>query len=285
MTLMRPPISDNGRVFTDDFAHRYLCHYTSREAFLSYILPSMQLRMSRFSNVNDPRESRQWVCNLMVPDDLMDAEWDVLALSRRFTEHMKSNAKLLCVSQDDPALNANRSNHMYGRAYAHPSMWDRYGGQHGGVCLMLDAAELHRAVQLASTDRGDLVSSPVAYADQPPAEPAAYTLSASDLHERGETAVFNQHQREHRRTLYFSKASDWAPEFEYRWVLFDQSNTDVYIDIRTSLRGVVLGEDFPSHAADMVARTLQPSVDHLSRIMYRNGHPIVLPHHLSRPGS
>ena len=268
----------NGRVFSDDYAHRYLCHYTSREAFLSYILPSLRLRMSRFRNVNDPRESRQWVCTLMVPDDLMGAEWDVLALSSRFTDHMKSNAKLLCVTRDDPDLAIDRSSHMYGRAYAHPSMWDRYGGQHGGVCLMLDAKELHRSVELASSGRGELFSGPVAYADQPATESAAYTLWANTLNDQGETTVFDQHQRDHREALYFSKASDWASEFEYRWVLLDGSDDDVYVDIGNCLRGVVLGEDFPPAAADMVALLLQQRDIDLSRIKYRNGHPIVLPH-------
>ena len=268
----------NQRVFSDDFAHRYVCHYTSREAFLSHILPSLQLRMSRFRNVNDPRESREWFCTLMVPDELMADTWDAVDTSRRFTDHMKSNAKLLCVTQDDPALNAGRSNHMYGRAYAHPSMWDRYGGHHGGVCLMLDVGELHRSVELATTGRGELYFGPVAYADQPPTESAAYTLWATALNAYGETSVFAQHQRDHREALYFSKSSDWASESEYRWVLLDGSADDVYVDLSTSLRGVVFGDDFPASAADMVAAVLSPHDVTLGRMKYRNGHPIVLPH-------
>lgn len=264
-------------MFSDDFAHQYVCHYTSREAFLAHILPSLRLRMSRFRNVNDPRESREWFCTLLVPDDLMNDAWDVVAISERFTDHMKSNAKLLCVTQDDPELNVNRSNHMYGRAYAHPSLWDRYGGQHGGVCLMLHVGELHRSVELAAASRGELYAGPVAYEDQPPSESAAYTLWATALKAQGETSVFAQHQRDHRDALYFSKSSDWASESEYRWVLLDGSVDDVYVDISTCLRGVVFGEDFPASAADMVAAMLGHDVT-LGRIKYRNGHPIVLPH-------
>ncbi len=40
---------------------RYLYHYTRAETLVDHILPSESLRFSRFQNVNDPRESKDWV--------------------------------------------------------------------------------------------------------------------------------------------------------------------------------------------------------------------------------
>ena len=40
---------------------RYLYHYTRAETLVNHILPSESLRFSRFQNVNDPRESKDWV--------------------------------------------------------------------------------------------------------------------------------------------------------------------------------------------------------------------------------
>jgi hypothetical protein len=267
----------NRSVFTDADAHKYVSHYTSSEAFLTYILPSMSLRMSRFANVNDPRESRDWICTLAVPDELMHKDWDVFALSDRFSRFMKANAKLLCVTRDDPNLDPDRISHLYGRSYAHASLWDRYANRHSGVCLMLDTDKFATATAIAADGRGECLRMGVSYGDMPPTEKEAYLLSAADLDARGEDAVFVDHQRDHHGSLYFWKASDWASEFEYRWVLLDGSEVDVFIDIRDCLKGVVFGEAFPSGAVEMVARVIGRSDVNFAKMRYRNGHPIVLP--------
>ncbi|WP_375477527.1 DUF2971 domain-containing protein [uncultured Jatrophihabitans sp.] len=264
-------------MFTDADAHKYVCHYTSSEAFLTHILPSLSLRMSRFENLNDPRESREWACTLMVPDELMSKDWDVLGVSDRFTAFMKSNAKLLCVTRDDPSLAPERVNHLYGRGYAHPSMWDRYARGHTGVCLMLDVVELDRAVIKASSGQETIYHMGVSYEDMPETETLAYTVSAKSIDEYGESAVFADHQRQFHGPLYFWKSRDWAAEFEYRWVLLDGSSADIYIDIRSCLSGIVFGEAFPAGAMDMVRHVLGGSPTQFAKMRYRNGHPIVLP--------
>lgn len=266
-------------MFDDQDAHKYVCHFTAPEVFLTHILPTLRLRMSRFRNVNDPRESREWTCTLMVPDELMGQDWDIVGISERFTAYMKKNAKLLCVTRDDPDLAPARGSYLYGRGYAHPSMWDRYANGHSGVCLMLDREKLNDAVAQATAGRGEFYHGGVSYADQPPAEAHAYTLWASDIVERGEPAVFGDHQKIHRDALYFWKSQDWASEFEYRWVLLDASDDEVYVDISTALAGVVFGSDFPVRTVDTVAATLGGSDVTFGRIHYRNGHPIVLSHY------
>lgn len=264
-------------VFNDSYAHRYVSHYTSADVFLEHVLPSMALRMSRFGNVNDPRESREWLCALTVPNELMHKEWDVLAISDRFTSFMKANAKLLCVTRDDPQLEPNRSGYLYGRSYAHPSMWDRYANNHSGVCLMLDTDKLAEAVAEAALGRGEVLHIGVSYEDMPETESSAYLLSAEDLDARGEQQVFADHQRKHHGALYFWKARDWASEFEYRWVLLDGSPDDVFVDIRRCLKGVIFGEGFPMDNFDMVQKAFAQDQVVFARMRYRNGHPVVLP--------
>ena len=266
-------------MFSDQHAHRYVCHYTSADAFLNHILPSLSLRMSRFASVNDPRESREWICTLTVPDELMNRNWNILEMSDRFTDYMKLNAKLLCVTRDDPNLDPLRTNHLYGRGYAHPSMWDRYAEGHAGVCLILDIEKLSDSVADTAASRGnlDLYRQGVSYADMPDGETRAYTLSASDLVDRDESDVFGDHQRKYHGELYFWKSQDWASEFEYRWVLLDSDPGDVYINIAGSLAGVVFGDRFPAHKIEIVAKSLSGRGMTFAKVRYRNGHPIVLP--------
>jgi len=270
-------ITHNVSMFTDADAHLYVSHYTTAEVFLTHILPTMKIRMSSFAQVNDPRESRGWLCGLSVPDKLMDREWDIVALSTRFTDYMKKNAKLLCLTRDDPEFELNPANHLYGRSYAHPSMWDRYASNHSGVCLMFDWDKLGTAVLTSADGRGETYRIAVSYDDIPPGEHAAYHLNASEIVEHGEETVFRDHQLSHHGTLYFRKSRDWASEFEYRWVVLDTQDTDIFVDISDCLAGVVFGDAFAPHAIPMVANVLAEKQIHLAQIKYRNGHPVVLP--------
>ena len=264
-------------MFRDDDAGRYVCHYTTTETFLAHILPTMKLRLSSFSRVNDPRESRAWYCSLTVPDEVADREWNITQLSASFTAYMKETAKLLCVTRDDPNFDPNREAYLYGRCYAHPSMWDRYAGNHSGVCLMFDIEDLGAAVARASEGRGDVYYQAVSYADMPPVEHPAYALDASDLFRRGEAEVFRDHQIKHHGALYFWKSRDWAAEFEYRWVVLDSESSDIFVNIEECLAGVIFGDAFTAHTIPMVAQMLADRDVTLAQMRYRNGHPTVLP--------
>lgn len=263
----------------------YLGHYTTSETFLMYILPTMKIRMSSFARVNDPRESRSWLCGLRCSEDMTESEQDVHALSARFTDYMKKTAKLLCLTHDDEtAADPSRPAHLYGRCYAHPSMWDRYANRHSGVCLMFDHDRLRGAVARASDGRGNTIYyEPVLYVDQPSNEVGAFTLDISEIRARGEEEVFRAHQEKFHTVLYFQKSTDWSPECEYRWVVLDSDESDLFVDISECLSGVVFGEAFPVSAIKMVAKILdgREGVEdrpvELSQLQYRNGHPIVMP--------
>jgi hypothetical protein len=272
-------------MFRDEDAGLYLGHYTTAETFLTYILPTMKVRMSSFARVNDPRESRSWLCNLTCSDNMTEDELDIHALSARFTDYMKKTAKLLCLTRDDETTdNPNRLDHLYGRCYAHPSMWDRYANRHSGVCLMFDHDRLREAIARASDGRGNTsYYAPVSYVNQPSNEVGAFTLDISEIRTHGEKEVFREHQEKFHTVLYFQKSTDWSPECEFRWVVLDPDESELFIDIGKCLSGIVFGEAFPVAAIKMVAKILDEREDaaeqpvELTQMQYRNGHPIVMP--------
>jgi hypothetical protein len=264
-------------VFNDASAHLFVSHYTSFETLCQYILPTMRLRMSRFARLNDPRESRSWLLTLSVPDARMREPWDIVGISSRFSDYMKLNAKLLCVAQDDPQLQPARADYLYGRSYAHPSMWDRYADGHAGVCLLLDKAQLTRSIENAASGRGPVHHSAVSYNDMPGTESDAYILNADEISTKGEEQVFADHQRDYVDQLYFNKSKDWSVESEYRWVLLDGSADDVYVDIRRCLKAVIFGEALSADKASFVQGALERRRIALAAMRYRNGHPVVLP--------
>jgi hypothetical protein len=264
-------------MFRDEDAGRFLFHYTTLEAFVGHILPARRLRFSPFSELNDPRESKEWLCSLSV-DEAEARDWNVLEISEAFTRSLKGSTKVLCLTRDDPALHPNRLAHLYGRGYAHTRMWDRYAGNHTGVCLALNIDTLGEDITESLAGTGELVSMAVTYSDMPSAEVDAFFLKTSAIASLGLEEALRTHRSAHYGTLYFFKSSDWASEFEYRWVLL--SDTDAkyqFVDIRRSLAGVIFGADYPEESIPMVRDVLGDESVVLSRMWYRNGHPIPVP--------
>lgn len=263
-------------MFTDNDAGKFLFHYTPADVFLPHILPTMRMRMSSFSRLNDPRESKNWLCNVAVPDGLHQ-EWNPIAVSQEFTSRIKGSAKVLSLVQDDPNLNPGRVDHLYGRGYAHPSMWDRYANHHSGVCLAFDREQLGQDVSDAVGSRGELISMAVSYESMSAADVYAFQLNAGELERKGFEQTLRDHQRIHAAALFFCKSRDWEREFEFRWVLLgDSEKAEPYIDVTRSLKAVLFGDAFPLHAIPMVATVLSGKELVLARIVYRNGDPIVL---------
>jgi len=109
---------------------------------MTHILPTSRLRMSSFKYLNDPARAKTGCVPSL--SNRSGGTWDVGAIAKSFTEQMKGSAFVLCFTRDDPNLRPGRRAHLYGRGYAHPSMWDRYAGGHSGVCLALDIDTLGR---------------------------------------------------------------------------------------------------------------------------------------------
>lgn len=264
-------------MFTDEDAGRYLFHYTTLESFLGHILPSRRLRFSPFSAVNDPREAKDWLCSIRVDTDV-PLPWDVIDAAQNFTALLKKSAKVLCFTRDDPLLDPQRVAHLYGRGYAHPRMWDRYADRHRGVCLAFDVVKLGDEIAASVADRGRLVSRWVTYDDMPTAEVDAFTISARAVLELGWEAAMSQHFDLHHGALYFYKSTDWATEFEFRWVLLSSHNDEYeFVDLRSSLSAVIFGEAYPTDSIPMVRNLLADSPVIFAHMTHRNGHPLPLP--------
>lgn len=86
------------------------------------------------------------------------------------------------------------------------------------------------------------------------------------------TAVITQMWRHHENLLLL-KAKDWETEYEYRFLLRREERGPFFATVRSSLRGLVLG--------DMVSDAYRPSVDALcetlqigaARTTWDNGTP------------
>jgi hypothetical protein len=262
------------QMFRDEDAHKYLFKYMTDDAFTNYYMADRRLRMAPLAYMNDPKEAQDWYCTLVADADYGD-DLDVHDISAAFTTALKRRAKVLCFTRDDPTFEGVPPAHLYGRGYAHSSLWDRYASQHRGVCLVFEIDALDEAMSGAAT-HGTLYRRWVSYDDAPSSEVDAFTIRASELRALGREALLERHVRDHHSTLYFFKSSDWQREFEYRWLLLAEGDDEfVYIESASALRGVILGADFAESPESVRAAVGDDVV--VARMRWHNGHPSVLP--------
>jgi hypothetical protein len=88
----------------------------------------------------------------------------------------------------------------------------------------------------------------VIYSDLPrPGDSAARRLNATSLTVAGDGDTARGHRahlERHAEDLFFRKLEDWASEFELRYVLLDDDDSEVTVRFE-GLREVILGERFP----------------------------------------
>jgi hypothetical protein len=256
--------------------HRFLYHYTTREAALGSILPAAELRVGLFRYMNDPREAKGWSFTIEGGPSLSPA--DVLALNQEATALAKSTSKVLSFTRDDPT-SAGEGFGEFGRGYAHSALWAHYAGEHSGVCLVFDADALRQPIEQTLGPKGRLYAGCVTYADAATEEIEAFTLSYSEVERLGVPGAVEEHIRRWHPILFFRKSLEWLNEREYRWLLRSPEPAPEFVSIRDSLRGLVLGHDFPRGDLD--------SVDHLAQSFpglsirwckWDNGIPKIIPH-------
>ena len=47
------------------------------------------------------------------------------------------------------------------------------------------------------------------------------------------------------RSIYFKKGFDWKEENEYRWLFYSHKAGKIFVDVKSAIHTVVLGDKFP----------------------------------------
>jgi hypothetical protein len=263
-------------LFGDVDPNRFLYHYTTSERALDLILPQQRLRFNLLQATNDPREAKDWFFNVRQRSDPVGDEF--LSIVSEATRLAKATTRVLCLTRDDPVSSSTPPTNVFGRGFAHSRMWAQYGGNHSGVCLIFEKAALAQAIVEEVAPYGRLHSGRVRYLDWSGGEVDAFLLDYDEIRERGLDAVVQRQVEQHHRVFFFQKNSDWANEWEYRWILVSPVEDEVFVSINASLRGVCIGPDFSVEDLDRMREACQPlSVEAIARCVWRNGWPVIVP--------
>ena len=282
-----PAKSLPGTAIDDDV----IFHYTNADT-LKKILKSGNIRLSPLSRTNDPLERREWAPYVLLPmlEDgadsstlsLVDEQIDVI---REVTDHhLRRGARLACFCQDrEPSDDSLPFSHFH-RGWARARMWDQYGDEHSGACVVFRKNDLAYVVGEGRThEEGDVyVWGNVIYRDAP----TTTVLNWDEIREHGIDQVLDREQSKKfaATELYLRKVRDWESEQEYRLVHVrwdapaDEIDAPLDVSFASTLTAVILGEAFPEDEVDLIRELVAqyPDVE-IWRCRWETGDPTLFP--------
>jgi Protein of unknown function (DUF2971) len=220
--------------------------YTDRAGLLKYLLPSGELRMNSWSQMNDPREAKSW--QLVGPwspsGSLSQAEVRI-----RVDDLVRRSARLLSTSRDRAPQDEDSRGYLFHRGWAKSPLWHHYSFAHSGACLVLDLGELNAnlaGMSPTSSRRWRGIGS-VTYEDRPAkVELSGIFANRQDV----DDAIENYLDRKGMVIeLHLQKTTEWKYENEARLICVDfdlpAGQFDKPIDglpVGEALKAVILGE-------------------------------------------
>ena len=263
-----------------------LAHYTKASTAFEDILPG-RLRLSPYRLMRDPAENKDIEPNIVTRhgDSAIAEAWALIKAER-------DRRRVLSLTRD--ADNGGEFP-RFDCCWARPRMWEQYGDNHRGACLLFDPMRLKRAIREQWPDERTRHLDNVEYRRQGSAEVYQRTVIADQiLSDAQPPSAAADYINANRDAYFFLKSDDFATEWEYRVVLATDHTSDdaderhksahcnerddyAYLDYRDSLVGVVLGERVPPWqwpgAVEACSRiNVKPG-----RMEWRNGRPRVFP--------
>lgn len=234
-------------------------------AAIEHILPEGRIRLSRFSQMRDPRESK-WAFSATLMGELQDSDRLYWEMFKRVDE-IKAEVRILSLTAD--LLPHEPTGDVFSRGYSHPRLWEQYAGNHRGICLCLKADSL---IEAATAQVGDgLRHGFVSYRNGR----IAYDASTVDLNavsNLGVDLALEEHLERNFDELFFTKLQDWATEVEYRFIVRSSEPAELHVDIESSLDEVIAGENLAREYGPSL-RALCDGEIALTTVWWENGHP------------
>ena len=242
-------------------ANQYLYHYTTLATAQQYIIKNGTLRLSSYTRTNDPKESKAWEFSLGSNENRDLFSYSVSEESDQLSKRLKAQTKLICFSMDRGPLTGNHLEDIFRRGFARPRMWAQYGDRHKGVCLVFDRQRISNLVDEQIAANSLVLCGPVSYVDRPPfydlyAE-QQYMINMNSLEKLGRDEYAKCHAQTHYQKLFFEKMTDWRDEYEWRWVVFSETEDDLYLNYGQSLVGVVFGADCDPASSEALVNQVQ----------------------------
>ena len=245
-----------------------VCHYTNKEKAIS-ILKDKQINFSPLVSCDDPRESKQWNFDFIGSDQVFCFENHKGALSV-FDNSIKNNSMILSFcgwNNEEMNFENNAIPHYrqdyYRVGWARSRMWSQYGDKHKGVCLVFDRKQLEK--QFMNTFKANKkFSGRVEYQYYLERFVRARKIECRNMIDHSVDEALEMQIDKYYHEYFFLKSMDYRDEHEYRLVVIVDDGDPPGLPIESSLKGVIVGIDFPSkeyERIDALAQNCNSSVE------------------------
>ena len=227
-----------------------MAHYTRADTAFECILPSGKLRMNPYSRMRDPFEIKRPTvlsAGSIGSDHDTDSRvfWGVQSLVS------KSRDQYCLLSLTQGVEGGSGREGMLLCPWARARMWEQYGQDHAGVCLVFERDKLVEEVGNNLVREGSYWCDSVEYTLAGFGTANGAAISLNDFHDDDSLADdVAIHVQRHYKDFFFLKTLDWATEYEYRFV-WNPAADELpeppihHVSYGDALRWVVVGEKFP----------------------------------------
>jgi hypothetical protein len=245
-----------------------VCHYTSKDKAIS-ILNGKQINFSPLVSCDDPRESKQWNFDFIGNAQRICLENYKEALNV-FDDSIKNNSMILGFcgwNNEEMNFEKNAIPHYrqdyYRVGFARSRMWSQYGVKHTGVCLVFDRKNLED--QFKSTFETDKkFTGKVEYQYHLESFVRARKIECRNILRHGVDKALKMQIDKYFHEYFFLKLMDYRDEHEYRLVVIVDGDDSIGLPIESSLKGIIVGIDFPRDkykCIDALAQNCNSSVE------------------------
>lgn len=239
-------MSFNNKMFDKDM----ICHYTNRKNAIS-ILKDKRINFNSFKSCDDPRESKQWNFDFIGPEQRYCCENHKTALTV-FDDFIKNKCMILSFcGWNDEEMNFEKDaipkyrQDYYRVAFTKSRMWSQYAEKHQGICLIFDRKQLEE--QFKSTfETNKKFTGRVRYQYHLDSFVEARKIECLNIIKHGVYKALEMQIDKYFHEYFFLKLMDYRDEHEYRLVVIVDNGDSIGLPIKSSLKGVIVGIDFPS---------------------------------------
>lgn len=229
-----------------------LFHYTKLSIAIESILPTKKLKLSLLKDANDPRENKFKFFGSFYfglppdsPDSISKEAHPIIDRILRFESGVLcfcSNKKPTLILNDD---NTVVDKHNCSEGWNKSRMWTQYGENHRGVCLVFSKESLEK--ELETKRHHQIVDYKCGYVQyfKEGRMPFRTTNFDGNRFVKEGAAYLRKHVIDNSEHFFYRKHIDYRDEAEYRAVVFDPDGTLKYLDISSSIKGVIAGDGTP----------------------------------------
>jgi hypothetical protein len=197
--------------------------------------------MNPYRTMRDPLENKDLNLGMSAFETEDDELFRLFRRVEQSIKHIRDGMHIVSFTVD-----ATEWPSPFGCAWARPRMWEQYGANHSGACLVFDRERALRVCQAQMNSLGVHYSALVNYTPEGFAGSQARNLLADRFRGPDPLSDYSAaYIEDHHEEFFFLKTSDWETEFEHRLALLGPGGDCVDLSFEDSLVAVVVGERFP----------------------------------------